>query len=27
VPQLTGHPATGFDEFLRKHPESYAHLL
>jgi NAD(P)H dehydrogenase (quinone) len=27
VPQLTGHPATGLDDFLRVHPESYAHLL
>jgi NAD(P)H dehydrogenase (quinone) len=27
VPQLTGHPATGFADILRVHPESYAHLL
>jgi len=27
VPQLTRHPATGLDDFLRVHPESYAHLL
>ena len=27
VPQLTGHPATGLEDFLRVHPESYAHLL
>jgi NAD(P)H dehydrogenase (quinone) len=27
VPQLTGHPAISLDEFLREHPESYAHLL
>jgi NAD(P)H dehydrogenase (quinone) len=27
VPRLTGHPATGFDDVLRAHPESYAHLL
>jgi uncharacterized protein YbjT (DUF2867 family) len=27
VPRLTGHPATSFDDFLRVHPESYAHLL
>jgi uncharacterized protein YbjT (DUF2867 family) len=27
VPQLTGHPATGLDDLLRVHPESYAHLL
>lgn len=27
VPRLTGHPATGLADFLRVHPESYAHLL
>jgi NAD(P)H dehydrogenase (quinone) len=27
VPRLTGHPATGLKDFLRVHPESYAHLL
>jgi NAD(P)H dehydrogenase (quinone) len=27
VPQLTGHPATGFADVLRIHPELYAHLL
>ncbi|HEY5202610.1 MAG TPA: SDR family oxidoreductase [Acidothermaceae bacterium] len=27
VPRLTGHPATSFEDFLRVHPESYAHLL
>ena len=27
VPRLTGHPATAFADFLRVHPESYAHLL
>ncbi|HZV25296.1 MAG TPA: SDR family oxidoreductase [Acidothermaceae bacterium] len=27
VPRLTGHPAAGLDDFLRVHPESYAHLL
>jgi uncharacterized protein YbjT (DUF2867 family) len=27
VLELTGHPATGLDDFLRVHPESYAHLL
>jgi NAD(P)H dehydrogenase (quinone) len=27
VPRLTGHPATGLADFLRIHPESYAHLL
>ena len=27
VPRLTGHPATSLGDFLRVHPESYAHLL
>ncbi len=27
VPLLTGHPATSLGDFLRVHPESYAHLL
>jgi NAD(P)H dehydrogenase (quinone) len=27
VTRLTGHPATGLDDFLRVHPESYARLL
>lgn len=27
VPELTGHPATSFTDFLRVHPESYANLL
>ncbi len=27
VPRLTGHPATGLNDFLRVDPESYAHLL
>ena len=27
VPKLTGHPATGLEDFLRVHPESYARLL
>jgi NAD(P)H dehydrogenase (quinone) len=27
VPKLTGHPAQSLEEFLRKHPESYSHLL
>ncbi|MFF2013734.1 NAD(P)H-binding protein [Streptomyces sp. NPDC058195] len=27
VPQLTGHPATGLADFLRRHPDSYRHLL
>jgi uncharacterized protein YbjT (DUF2867 family) len=27
VPALTGHPATGLADFLRVHPESYAHLV
>jgi NAD(P)H dehydrogenase (quinone) len=27
IPRLTGHPATGLEDFLRVHPESYAHLL
>jgi NAD(P)H dehydrogenase (quinone) len=26
VLELTGHPATGLDDLLRVHPESYAHL-
>jgi uncharacterized protein YbjT (DUF2867 family) len=27
VPRLAGHAATSFEDFLRGHPESYAHLL
>jgi NAD(P)H dehydrogenase (quinone) len=27
VPKLTGHAAQNFPEFLRTHPESYAHLI
>ncbi|MFE7468783.1 NAD(P)H-binding protein [Streptomyces sp. NPDC057499] len=27
VPRLTGHPATGLADFLRRHPDSYRHLL
>jgi NAD(P)H dehydrogenase (quinone) len=27
APRLTGHPAQNLEEFLRRHPESYRHLL
>jgi NAD(P)H dehydrogenase (quinone) len=27
VPELTGHPAQSLSEYLRKHPESFRHLL
>lgn len=27
VPKLTGHPAQSLAEYLRRHPESYSHLL
>jgi uncharacterized protein YbjT (DUF2867 family) len=27
VPRLTGHPPQTFRDFLREHPESYAHLV
>ena len=27
VSELTGHPPMGLGEFLRRHPESYRHLL
>ena len=27
VPELTGHAAQSLEEYLRQHPESYAHLL
>ena len=27
VPRLTGHEAQTLEEFLERHPESYAHLV